>query len=128
MRKKLLFLSAAVAMCMMPLSSCSKGDEPRSPEANIKSVDGTEWYNSKAKIKFSNGRYTINCAVPGSGTYSQNGSHITFSGNLIVIDGGGALLKEGEISKYGSTMTVTYTNSSGGNRQTMNLTYKVPVK
>lgn len=125
MRKKLLFLSAAIAMCMMPLSSCSKDDEPRGPEANLKSVDGTEWVNAKAKIKFSNGKYTIDCRVPGSGTYTQSGNRVTFNGNLIILSGGGVKPTQGVISKYGDNMKVTFVTSSGDVSETLDFTYNI---
>lgn len=121
--RKAIFLGAFL-LAVGALTSCSK-DEPKGPEANLTSVDGTEWVNAKATLKFRNGKYTINCAVPGSGTYTQSGSHITFDGNLIVISGGGVRPTEGEISKYGTGMTVKFVNSSGVTSETLNFVYVV---
>lgn len=113
MKKKLSFLTAAMLLSLSVLTSCSKdGDGRRGPEANLKSVDGTEWIATKAKIKFSKGKYTIDCRIPGWGTYTQNGNHITFDGNSVSLGAGSLKLTEGVISKYGDSMTVSFEDAS----------------
>ena len=111
--RKVNFLIAVLATCFISLSSCSKDNDKRDPEANLKSVAGTEWIASKATMKFNNGKYTIDCAVPGWGTYTQSGNNLMFDGNMVVISGGGVKPTVGTISKYGDSMTVTFTSSSG---------------
>ena len=129
MKKKLSFLTAAMIMSLSVLTSCSKDDGgKRGPEANLKSVDGTEWIATKAKIKFSRGKYTIDCAIPGWGTYKQNGSHITFDGNSVSIGAGSVTLTEGEISKYGDRMTVSFKDASiwnTGDIEKVNFVYNI---
>lgn len=121
--KKLLFLSVALAMCMMPLSSCSKDEGRRGPEANLESVDGTEWISKKATMRFRNGKYTIDCEVPGWGTYKQYGDHIVFDGNPVVIDASFTTPTNGEISKYGDSMNVLFQNA--GSAQSVTFTYNI---
>lgn len=106
------------------LSSCSKDDGKRGPEENLKSVDGTEWIANKARMKFNNGKYTINCEVPGFGTYTQNGNQLTFDGNMVVISGGGVRPTVGTISKYGDSMEVTF-KSSSNDVTTVRFTYNI---
>lgn len=129
MRKKLLFLGAALAMCMMPLTSCSKDEDVRrGPGENLKSVDGTKWIARKATLKFSNGRYTIDCEIPGWGTYTQSGNRIAFDGNSVSLGAGSLKLKEGFISKYGDSMTVTFVDASvwnTGDTETLTFTYDI---
>lgn len=128
MRKKLLFLAAAIAMCGMPFTSCQKDDGRRGPEANLKSVDGTEWIATKATIKFNNGKYTIDCHIPGWGTYTQDGNHIVFDGNRVSLGAGNLTIEEGVISKYGDSMTVTFRDASiwnTGDTETLRFTYNI---
>lgn len=128
MRKKLLFLAVCLAVCGAPLTSCSKDDGRRDPSENLKSVDGTEWVATKATINFRNGKYTIDCLVPGGGTYTQNGNYITFDGNTVVLSGGSVRLTEGVISKYGDSMTVTFKDASiwnTGDVETLRFTYNI---
>lgn len=129
MRKKLMFLTAALAICAVSLPSCSKDDQGRrDPSENLKSVDGTEWIATKATMKFRDGKYTIDCQVPGWGTYTQNGNHITFDGNTVVLSGGGVKPTEGVISKYGDSMTVTFKDASvwnTGDTETVRFTYNI---
>lgn len=125
MKKKLSFLTAAMILSLSVLTSCSKDDGgKRGPEANLKSVDGTEWIASKATMKFRNGKFTIDCRVPGWGTYTQSGNQITFSGNMVILSATGVRPTKGTISKYGDSMTVTFTSSSGSS-ENVTFTYNI---
>lgn len=105
-------LMLLVAVSSIAFSSCSKDDDSRDPANNLKSVDGTEWIATKATITFRNGKYTIDCAIPGTGTYKQDGRKITFDGQKVSIGGGYVTLKSGEISKYGDSMTISFQDAS----------------
>ena len=122
--RKLIFLGAVLVMCMMSLTSCSKDDGRRDPSENLKTIDGTEWIATKAAMKFNNGKYRIDCTVPGWGTYTQRGNQLTFDGNMVVISGGGVRPTVGTISKYGDSMTVTFTSSSGST-ENVTFTYNI---
>lgn len=113
MRASNVFKASLFSMAVVILSSCSKDDsDVRGPEANLKSVDGTEWIAKNAKISFYNGKYSIDCSIPGNGTYTQNGSHIKFNGQKVSIGAGYVSLEEGEISKYGDQMTISVKDAS----------------
>lgn len=126
--KKLMFLTAALAMSMMPLVSCSKSDEPRDPSANLKSVDGTEWISTKGKISFEGGRYHLDALVPVSGTYKQDGTNIKFDGKTVQLYAWPTTIEEGEISKYGDRMTISFKDASyrpTGDVEKLNFVYNI---
>lgn len=113
MRQKLCFLTPIIFVIFSVLTSCSKDDDgKRGPEANLKSIDGTEWIATNAKIKFSNGQYTIDCAIPGWGTYKQDGKNITFDGNKVSLDAGYVIPTKGEISRFGDRMTISFKDAT----------------
>lgn len=123
-----MFLAAVLAMSMMPLTSCSKDDEPRDPSANLKSVDGTEWISLKGKITFEGGRYTLNTLVPVTGTYKQDGRHIKFDGKSVSLYAWPTTIEEGEISKYGDRMTISFKDDSWrptGEIEELNFVYNI---
>lgn len=85
MRRKFLFLAVALAMCGVPLTSCSK-DDPTPMDVAMKDVAGTEWLgyfdNSSFTMYFyRDGKYDIvdNYGGFAEGTYVQNGKRITFN-------------------------------------------------
>lgn len=87
MRKKLMFLAAACALCIMPLSSCSK-DEETPMDAAKKNVAGTEWlgYDSThgpMTLTFGNDNsyciYMDASYAFSEGTYRQDGTRISFN-------------------------------------------------
>lgn len=121
---KRIFLGALISLSLLSFTSCSKDEGRRDPSSNLKNVDGTEWIATKATIKFRNGKYSLDCAVPGWGTYTQSGNQLTFDGNLVVISGGGVRPITGTISKYGDSMTVIFT-SSGGSTESVVFTYNI---
>lgn len=122
MKKKLLFLIAAFAICATPLTSCSKDDEPTSSEVTLKSVEGTKWTtvygHEYAELWFHNGKFSFTGGIEGYGTYTQNG-------NTIIFDGGRILMpfpkraKTGSISSYGSSMNVTFVDDDATGQQTV---------
>lgn len=85
MRKKLLFLAVALAMCGTPLTSCQK-DEPTPMDLAMKNVAGTEWlgdynYTGFTLYFYRNGEYDMVDGYGGfaEGTYKQDGNRITFT-------------------------------------------------
>lgn len=89
MLKKLLFLTAVLAMSLMPLASCSK-DEPTPMDEAKKNVANTVWIGSDNHI----GASTLTFNADGTfvidvddykyrpfskGTYNQDGINITFN-------------------------------------------------
>ena len=99
-------------MSLSVLTSCSKDDGRRGPEANLKSVSGTEWISTKETLRFNNGRYTLDCVVPCYGTYTQNGNRIKFDGMNCVLSASSVTIEEGVISRYGDSMDVTFKDNS----------------
>lgn len=85
MKKKLLFLTFALLLSAIGLSSCSK-DDPTPPDLAKENVAGTKWlsYDKSAGsmvLYFGNdGTYLLSFDYGGysKGTYKQNGTTITF--------------------------------------------------
>lgn len=83
--KKLLFLTAALAMSMMPLTSCSK-DEPTAADKALENIAGTKWTSydkhigEMALFFYKDGTYLLDVSYGFSeGTYKQNGNTIYFT-------------------------------------------------
>ena len=84
MRKKLLFLTTALAICAIPLSvltSCSKDDEPQSTEQSV-SVANTVWKSDDGTTYkfYSNGNCSLGSNVVSE--YYQVGNEINLNGEL----------------------------------------------
>lgn len=128
MRKKGFLIAVAMMILPAAFTSCTKDEDPRDPSHNLKSVDGTEWISSKGTISFSNGKYYLDTRIPGVGTYTQSGSHINFDGQDVSIGAGYVSIESGEISKYGSSMTISFKDASywnTGEIETVTFIYKV---
>lgn len=86
MKKKLMFLAAALAICSVSLPSCSKDDEPQQTVQTV-SVANTVWRASDGTTyKF----YSDGTCSLGSGAvskYHQVGSEINFNGELAWYNG-----------------------------------------
>lgn len=81
MRKKLLFLTVAIAMCGTPLlSSCSKDDEPTQSAQSV-SVANTMWRGDDNSIYkfYSDGTCELGGALQ---EYHQVGNEVNIVGNL----------------------------------------------
>lgn len=83
MKKKLLFLSVALALCAMPasvLTSCSGGDEPEQPSQSV-SVANTTWEGDDGSIYkfYSDGTCELGGALQ---EYRQVGNEINLVGKL----------------------------------------------
>lgn len=129
MRKKLLFLAVALAMCGAPLTSCQK-DEPTPMDVAKKDVAGTEWlatrYNVAYTMKFKkNGTYTVDASngEAAEGTYTQSGTHITFRETWSW--GGMYDFNEGTITYGGGTMNVPIYYYDGSSAGTLSFTLNV---
>ena len=109
-------LSALLFVAAISFSSCSKEHLTDTVKTNI---NGTEWEASHEgnvyTLTFENGAYTFDYVHMGArrsvtGEYLQSGLDITFQHRSFVstyTTFGSLSLKEGEISKIGSNMTVT---------------------
>lgn len=87
MKRKFLSLAVALAVCMAPLTSCSK-DEPTPMDVVKSNVANTEWIGADSHIGAStltfkgDGTFVIDVANSSMsfarGTYTQNGLNIRF--------------------------------------------------
>lgn len=84
MRKQLLFLAVALAMCGAPLTSCQKDDEPNQSVQDV-SVANTMWRGDDGTtFKFySNGTFEFSWKWAEKGEYSQIGNEINMIGQTV---------------------------------------------
>ncbi|MBQ2844093.1 MAG: hypothetical protein IJE69_07570 [Alistipes sp.] len=116
--KKIFYLMLLCAT-MGFLNSCEKSEENQTDKV-LTDVDGTRWLavndDDSFELSFDNGRYTLSCVYDGrrsgiSGTYSQNNRKIQFE-EKDFITYTYQRLKTGEISQYGSSITVPVYNNN----------------
>ena len=111
MRKIFYVMLLSAAMGLM--CSCEKEEESLLDRVTTE-VNGTTWKaikdNDTFELSFNNGKYILSCIYDGrhsgaSGTYTQNDRKIKFEENDFITYTF-QRLKTGEISQYGSNMTV----------------------
>ena len=116
--KKCFYLMLLCATMLM-MFSCEK-EEETSMDRVLKDVNGSKWLaidgNDSFELTFNNGRYLLSYVYDGSrggisGIYSQNNRKIQFE-EKDFITYTFQRLKTGEISQYGSNMTVPVYNNN----------------
>lgn len=115
MKKKLLFLTAALAVCLLPLTSCSKDDEPpvvNKPTESMDKLADSEWSGYELRLGTmtltfeSDGHFLLwlDKGATNQGSYKQDGKNISFNAYAI---GTNYRIEKATLSEDGKSMSAT---------------------